>query len=115
MGVQPAALQWLPGIQFRIYGSSNWDSFWDLKGNILNFILSGLHNPSASRGPITDYVMVKCNLQLLAVGMSALSLTSADLVLVSKQFPDKVWFRHTEMKNETYLGDYVAAFTSSLI
>ena len=93
MGVQPAALQWLLGIQFRIYGYSNWDSFWDLKGNILNFILSGLHNPSPSRGPITDDVMVKCNLQLLAVGMSALSLTSADLVLVSKQFPDKVWFR----------------------
>ena len=58
MGVQPAALQWLLGIQFRIYGSSNWDSFWDLKGNILNFILSGLHNPSPSRGPSTDYVMV---------------------------------------------------------
>ena len=95
MGVQPAALQWLLGIQFRIYGYSNWDSFWDLKGNILNFILSGLHNPSPSRGPITDYVMVKCNLQLLAVGMSALSLTSADLVLVSKQFLDKVWFRQS--------------------
>ena len=65
----------------------------DLKGNILNFILSGLHNPSPSRGPVTDYVMAECNLQLLAVGMSALSLTSGDLVLVSKQFLDKVWFR----------------------
>ena len=82
-------------IQFRIYGQSNWDSFWDLKGNILNFILSGLHNPSPSRDPIADYVMVKCNLQLLAIGMSALSLTSGDLVLVSKQFPDKVWFRQS--------------------
>ena len=76
-------------------GYSNWDSFWDLKGNILNFILPGLHNPSPSRGPIADYVMVKCNLQLLAVGMSALSLTSGDLVLVSKQFPDKVWSRQS--------------------
>ena len=50
-----AALQWLLG-RYTISDLwiEHWDSFWDLKGNILNFILPGLHNPSPSRGPITD-------------------------------------------------------------